>query len=68
MSNVDRVYVFQESTLLDALDEWTNLQVDAYPQQSEKIKWVSAAMLDFLHSPQVERRKMLLGRRDGTAQ
>ena len=67
MTSVDRVYVFQESTLLDALDEWTNLQVAAYPQQSEKIQWVSAAMLDFLHSPLVERRKMLLGRRYGSA-
>lgn len=55
------VYVFQESTMRSALDELTKVQLDAHPEKKDLIDWVSAAMLDFMHSPQFERRKMILG-------
>ncbi|BBA33610.1 hypothetical protein sS8_1653 [Methylocaldum marinum] len=57
---MNKVWVFQESTLETALDEWVRDQIDHYPQKEELIRTVALAMRDFLNSRQVAEHKMVM--------
>ena len=57
---MSKVWVFQESTLESALNDWVAEQIAAYPHKEELIKTVELAMLDFMHSPQVKAHKMVM--------
>lgn len=58
--NNEKIYVFQHSTLLRALEDWKQAQLAAYPHRRELIETVTLAMLDFLDSEQARRHKMLV--------
>lgn len=57
-SNV--TYVFSHTTLLEALQEWQEEQIEAYPKQEERIKITTVAMQYFLRSQQVQDHKMIV--------
>jgi len=57
---MSKVWVFQESTLEIALDEWIHEQLDHYPHKEEFIRTVALAMRDFLNSRQVTDHKMVM--------
>lgn len=56
----DPVYAFQLSTFRQALDEWKQEQIEAYPQQTDLIETVALAMEDFMQSSQVIKHKMTI--------
>lgn len=56
----DPVYAFQLSTFRQALDDWKQEQIAAYPQQNELIETVALAMEDFMQSKQVLNHKMVI--------
>lgn len=61
MNNQNNVtYVFSHTTLLDALNEWEQEQIENYPQQKERIQTTVVAMQHFLRSQQVKDRKMIM--------
>jgi len=53
-------YVFSHTTLLEALQEWEQEQIESYPKQEERIKITVVAMQHFLRSEQVKNHKMIL--------
>jgi len=53
-------YVFSYTTLLEALNEWQEEQIAAYPHQEERIKTTTVAMQYFLRSKQVLDHKMIV--------
>ncbi|CAI8959895.1 conserved protein of unknown function [Methylocaldum szegediense] len=57
---MSKVWVFQQSTLDNALDEWVQEQIDHFPHKEELIHTVALAMRDFLHSRQVAEHKMMM--------
>jgi hypothetical protein len=56
----DKIFVFSGATLEQALDDWLEDQVAAYPHQEERIRIACAAMRDFFDAPQIEQYKMRL--------
>jgi hypothetical protein len=54
----DQVFVFAGATLEEALAEWVDEQIAAYPQQEERIRITALAMRDFLMSDVARRHKM----------
>jgi len=58
--NNNVTYVFSHSTLLDALQEWEQEQIQHFPNQEERIKITVVAMQHFLRSEQVRNHKMIL--------
>ncbi|HYE33867.1 hypothetical protein [Methylocaldum sp.] len=57
---MSKVWIFQESTLEVALDEWVREQIEHYPHKEEFIRTVALAMRDFLDSRQVADHKMVM--------
>ena len=58
MSHVDesdRIWVFDESKLDEALEAYQAEALAAYPHQSERIRTTLAAVRDFLYSPHAEK-------------
>lgn len=53
-------WVFNRESLDKSLDEWKQLQIDAYPHQEELIKTTVLAMQDFLTSETVIKNKMTM--------
>jgi len=53
-------WVFNRDSLDKSLDEWMQLQIDAYPHQEELIKTTVLAMQDFLTSETVIKNKMTM--------
>lgn len=53
-------YVFSYTTLIEALKEWEIEQIDAYPEQKEKIQTTVVAMQYFLRSENIKKHKMIL--------
>ena len=62
---MSKVWVFQQSTLEAAPSDWVDKQIAAYPHKEELIRTVELAILDFLDSPDVEARTMVM--RPGSA-
>lgn len=61
MNNQNNVtYVFSHTTLLEALNEWEQEQIDNYPQQKERIQTTIVAMQHFFRSQQVKSHKMIM--------
>jgi hypothetical protein len=60
LKSMSKVWVFQQSTLEVALDEWVQEQIDHYPHKEELIRTVALAMRDFLDSRQVAEHKMVM--------
>lgn len=56
----DRVFVFNGTTFEEALEDWTEEQVAAYPHREELIRVTALAMRDFMSSRQVVRHKMTM--------
>jgi hypothetical protein len=59
----DKVFVFTGATLEEALNEWVETQITAFPHQADRIQITALAMRDFFMSSQIERHKMVLGGR-----
>jgi len=57
---MSKVWVFQQSTLEAALDEWVREQLVHYPHKEEFIRTVALAVRDFLDSEQVIEHKMVM--------
>ena len=53
-------YVFSHTTLLEALKEWEQEQIEHYPKQQERIQTTVVAMQYFLRSQQVKDHKMIV--------
>ena len=53
-------YVFSHTTLLEALKEWEEEQIEHYPNQAERIQITVVAMQHFLRSQQVKDHKMIV--------
>ena len=53
-------WVFNRESLDKSLNEWMQLQIDAYPHQEELIKTTVLAMQDFLSSEIVIKNKMTM--------
>lgn len=49
-TEVGRIWVFDENTLADALEQYQAEAQNAYPHQQERIQLTVAAIRDFLHS------------------
>jgi len=60
IETMSKVWIFQQSTLESALNDWVAEQTATYPHKEELIRTVELAMLDFLNSPQVEAHKMIM--------
>lgn len=54
-----RIWVFDEGKLEDALEQYEQAAIEAYPGQRERIRLTVAAMRDFLHSEHAD--KLVLG-------
>lgn len=55
------VWVFDEPRLEQALSDYQDAAMTAYPQQEERIRTTVLAMRDFLHSSQAAGLRMRLG-------
>lgn len=53
-------YIFSHTTLLEALKEWEQEQIEHYPNQQERIQTTVVAMQHFLRSQQVFDHKMIM--------
>ena len=53
-----RIWVFDENRLNEALDEYEQASIDAYPQQEERIHITINAMRDFLYSDYADKLTM----------
>ncbi len=53
-------YVFSHTTLLEALKEWQQEQIEHFPDQEERINITTVAMQYFLRSKQVLEHKMIV--------
>lgn len=53
-------YVFSHTTLIEALKEWELEQIEAYPDQIERIQTTVVAMQHFLRSENIKNHKMIL--------
>ena len=53
-----RIWVFDESKLDEAIEAYRQAAVQAYPQQEEKIKLTVLAIKDFLDSEQAGKLRM----------
>jgi len=60
IDNNNVTYVFSHSTLLEALQEWEQEQIQNFPKQEERIQITVVAMQHFLRSEQVKNHKMIL--------
>jgi hypothetical protein len=66
MSDVDqpdRIWVFDESKLNEALQAYQAEALAAYPHQSERIRMTLAAVRDFLHSKHAQKLVMNVSKR-----
>ena len=54
-----RIWIFDENRLREALDEYEQASVEAYPKQEERIRTTIRAMEDFLNSEYAS--KLIMG-------
>ncbi len=54
-TGVGRVWVFDETSLEQALESYRAEALEAYPHQAERIGITMAAVRDFLHSEHADR-------------
>ncbi len=60
MNEPNATYIFNWSTMLEALEDWEQEQVKNYPHQSERIQITVVAMQHFLRSSQIKDHKMII--------
>jgi len=57
---MSKVWVFAESTLEAALEDWLNDQAARNPQKVELVPAMAVAVREFLNSPQATEHKMIM--------
>jgi len=60
MNEPNATFIFNWTTMLEALEDWEQEQIESYPHQSERIQITVVAMQHFLRSSQIKDHKMII--------